>query len=64
MIRDRSLVALLAGEFVSRLGSQFTSRVLPWFVLVTTAALGTFATFNFILAAAPLWEGTVAEETA
>ena len=36
MIRDRSLLALLSGEFVSRLGSQFTSLALPWFVLVTT----------------------------
>ena len=25
MIRDRSLLALLGGEFVSRLGSQFTT---------------------------------------
>jgi hypothetical protein len=35
VIRDR-LLALLSGEFVSRLGSQFTSLALPWFVLVTT----------------------------
>jgi MFS family permease len=38
VIRDRSLLALLAGEFVSRLGSQFTSLALPWFVLVTTGS--------------------------
>jgi MFS family permease len=38
MIRDRSLLALLAGEFVSRLGSQFTTLALPWFVLVTTGS--------------------------
>jgi MFS family permease len=38
VIRDRSLVALLTGEFVSRLGSQFTSLALPWFVLVTTGS--------------------------
>jgi MFS family permease len=38
MIRDRSLSALLAGEFISRLGSQFTSLALPWFVLVTTGS--------------------------
>jgi MFS family permease len=38
MIRDRSLLALLAGEFISRLGSQFTSLALPWFVLVTTGS--------------------------
>ena len=36
MIRDRSIAALLAGEFISRLGSQFTQLALPWFVLVTT----------------------------
>jgi MFS family permease len=38
MIRDRSFLALLAGEFVSRLGSQFTNLALPWFVLVTTGS--------------------------
>jgi MFS family permease len=38
MIRDRSLLALLAGEFVPRLGSQFTSLALPWFVLVKTGS--------------------------
>src|ERR1044071_2953457 len=38
MIRDRSIVALLTGEFVSRLGSQFTTLELPWFVLVTTGS--------------------------
>jgi MFS family permease len=38
MIRDRSLLALLTGEFVSRLGSQFTTLALPWFVLVTTGS--------------------------
>src|SRR5439155_73387 len=36
--RDRSIAALLTGEFVSRLGSQFTSLALPWFVLVTTGS--------------------------
>ncbi len=40
MIRDRSLLALLSGEFVSRLGSQFTLLALPWFVLVTTHSAG------------------------
>ena len=40
MIRDRSLLALLSGELVSRLGSQFTSLALPWFVLVTTHSAG------------------------
>lgn len=38
MIRDRSFLALLAGEFVSRLGSQLTTLALPWFVLVTTGS--------------------------
>jgi MFS family permease len=38
MIRDRSILALLTGELVSRLGSQFTSLALPWFVLVTTGS--------------------------
>ncbi len=38
MIRDRSILALLSGEFVSRLGSQFTALALPWFVLVTTGS--------------------------
>jgi MFS family permease len=38
MLRDRSLLALLVGEFISRLGSQFTNLALPWFVLVTTGS--------------------------
>ncbi len=38
MIRDRSLLALLGGELVSRLGSQLTYLALPWFVLVTTGS--------------------------
>jgi MFS family permease len=38
LIRDRSILALLAGEVVSRLGSQFTALALPWFVLVTTGS--------------------------
>jgi MFS family permease len=38
MLRDRSLLALLAGELISRLGSQFTTLALPWFVLVTTGS--------------------------
>ena len=38
MIRDRSIAALLAGELVSRLGSQLTYLALPWFVLVTTGS--------------------------
>lgn len=38
MIRDRSILALLAGELISRLGSQLTNLALPWFVLVTTGS--------------------------
>jgi hypothetical protein len=38
VIRDRSLLALLGGELISRLGSQFTVLALPWFVLVTTGS--------------------------
>ena len=36
ILRNRSLLALLAAELVSRLGSQMTFLALPWFVLVTT----------------------------
>lgn len=43
MIRDRSILALLTGELVSRLGSQFTSLALPWFVLVTTGSASKMA---------------------
>ncbi|MBA3843486.1 MAG: MFS transporter [Actinobacteria bacterium] len=38
MIRDRSVLALLGGELVSRLGSQIANLALPWFVLVTTGS--------------------------
>jgi MFS family permease len=38
VIRDRSILALLTGEFISRLGSQLTNLALPWFVLVTTGS--------------------------
>ena len=38
MIRDRSIAALVAGQFVSSLGSQMTWLALPWFVLVTTGS--------------------------
>jgi len=36
ILRNRSLLALLVAELVSRLGSQMTFLALPWFVLVTT----------------------------
>lgn len=36
MIRDRSLLALTAGELISQLGSSFSALALPWFVLATT----------------------------
>jgi MFS family permease len=38
VIRDRRILALLAAELVSSLGSQFTALALPWFVLVTTGS--------------------------
>jgi MFS family permease len=38
MLRDRRLVALLAAEIVSSLGSHMTYLALPWFVLVTTGS--------------------------
>ncbi len=38
ILRNRALVALLAAEVVSRLGSQMTFVALPWFVLVTTGS--------------------------
>jgi hypothetical protein len=36
ILRNPSLLALLAAELVSRVGSQMTFLALPWFVLVTT----------------------------
>jgi MFS family permease len=38
MLRDRSLIALLTAELISRFGSQLTYLALPWFVLVTTGS--------------------------
>ena len=38
VIRDRSLIALLTAELISRFGSQLTYLALPWFVLVTTGS--------------------------
>jgi predicted MFS family arabinose efflux permease len=38
IFRNRSLLALLAAELVSRAGSQMTFLALPWFVLVTTGS--------------------------
>jgi predicted MFS family arabinose efflux permease len=38
MLRDRSLLALLAAEVVSMTGSQMTWLALPWFVLVSTGS--------------------------
>jgi MFS family permease len=38
VIRDRSILALVSGELISRLGSQMTNLALPWFVLVTTGS--------------------------
>src|SRR5215212_7604200 len=38
LLRDRAVVALLAAEFVSSLGTQITWLALPWFVLTTTGS--------------------------
>ena len=38
ILHNRSLLALLAAELVSRAGSQMTFLALPWFVLVTTGS--------------------------
>ena len=38
IFRNRSLLALLAAELVSRGGSQMTFLALPWFVLATTGS--------------------------
>ncbi len=38
MIRNRSILALLAAEIVSGLGTQMTWLALPWFVLVETGS--------------------------
>ena len=38
ILRNRSLVALIASEVISSLGSRITFLALPWFVLVTTGS--------------------------
>jgi len=38
LLRNRSVVALLAAEMISTTGSQMTWVALPWFVLVTTGS--------------------------
>jgi MFS family permease len=38
VLRNRSILALVTAELISRLGSQFTWLALPWFVLVTTGS--------------------------
>ena len=48
MIRERSILALVSGEFISSLGSQMTALALPWFVLVTT---GSPTRMGFVFAA-------------
>jgi MFS family permease len=48
VIRERSMLALVSGEFVSSLGSQMTALALPWFVLVTT---GSPTRMGFVFAA-------------
>jgi MFS family permease len=48
VIRDRSIIALISGEFISSLGSQMTALALPWFVLITT---GSPTRMGFVFAA-------------
>ena len=48
MLRDRRLLALLAAEIVSGLGSYMSFLAIPWFVLVTT---GSAAQMGIVLAA-------------
>ncbi len=47
ILKHRSLVALIAAEVVSSLGSRITFLALPWFVLVTT---GSAAKMGIVLA--------------
>jgi MFS family permease len=48
VIRNRSILALLAAEIVSGLGTQMTWLALPWFVLVET---GSATRMGFVFAA-------------
>ena len=48
LIRDRSILALLAAEVISTTGAQMTWLALPWFVLVTT---GSATQTTFVVAA-------------
>jgi predicted MFS family arabinose efflux permease len=48
LLRQRSLLALLAAEVISTTGSQMTWLALPWFVLVTT---GSATRTSFVLGA-------------
>ena len=48
ILRQRSLLALLAAEVVSTTGSQMTWLALPWFVLVTS---GSATRMSFVMAA-------------
>lgn len=48
VLRNRSLAAVMAAEFVSLTGSSMTFIALPWFVLVTT---GSTARMGWVLAA-------------
>ena len=48
MLRNRSLVGLIAAELASLTGSAMTFIALPWFVLQTT---GSTAKMSWVLAA-------------
>src|SRR3954462_12270178 len=55
MLRERSVVALLAAEVISTTGAQMTWVALPWFVLLTTGSaskttfMGASAVFGLAL---------------
>ena len=38
LLRERSILALLAAEVISTTGSQMTWLALPWFVLITSGS--------------------------
>ena len=48
LVRDRSILALLAAEVISTTGAQMTWLALPWFVLITT---GSATQTTFVVAA-------------
>ena len=62
MLNRRPLLALIAAELISSLGSLMTVVALPWFVLETT---GSPVRMSIVLAAEPLlccWSGCRARD--